>query len=68
MMLASGKPYTKDSLQADILARFGGEARFHTCSADNLTAAELIELLDGRGKFTGGEGGFQTEPTKICNS
>ena len=67
MMLASGKQYTKDSLQADILARFGGEARFHTCSADNLTAAELIEFLDGRGKFTNGENGFQTESTKICN-
>ena len=67
MMLASGKQYTKDSLQADILARFGGEAHFHTCSAENLTAAELIEFLDGRGKFTSGENGFQTEPTKICN-
>ncbi len=67
MMLASGQPYTKDSLQAEILAKFGAEARFHTCSADNLTAADLIEFLEGRGKFTASENGFQTEPTKICN-
>lgn len=67
MMLAAGKQYTKASLRADILARFGDEARFHTCSAENLTADELIEFLDGRGKFTGDGAGFNTEPTKICS-
>ena len=67
MMLASGRQYTKESLKADILARFGGEARFHTCSADSMTADQLIEFLDGRGKFTGGGDGFHTEPTKICS-
>jgi probable metal-binding protein len=67
MMLASGKHYTRASLRAEILARFGGEARFHTCSAENLTADELIEFLDGRGKFTGSGDGFTTEPARICN-
>jgi probable metal-binding protein len=26
-------------------ARFGEEARFHTCSAENLSAAELVAFL-----------------------
>jgi probable metal-binding protein len=68
MMLASGQPYTRESLKTDILARFGAAARFHTCSAENMSADELIEFLDARGKFIGGEGGFNTEPTRICKS
>nr|VUD32472.1 putative metal-binding protein [Raoultella sp. NCTC 9187] len=36
MMIASGEPYSVASLEAAIVARFGDEARFHTCSAENL--------------------------------
>ena len=67
LMLASGKSYTKASLQAELLATFGAAARFHTCSAENLTAAALIDFLDGRGKFVADENGFQTDAAKICN-
>lgn len=67
MMLASGKAYTRESLQRDIVERFGAAARFHTCSAEGLTTEQLIEFLDQRGKFTGGADGFRTEPARICN-
>ena len=67
MMLASGRPYTRESLRTEIMAKFGADARFHTCSADNLSADGLIDFLDQRGKFTGDDAGFNTEPTRICS-
>lgn len=67
MMLESGKLYTRDLLRADIIERFGEEARFYTCSADNMTADELIAFLQARGKFVDAAGGLTTEPGKMCN-
>jgi probable metal-binding protein len=66
MMAQSGKAYTQDSLRADIVARFGADARFYTCSADNLTPDELIAFLEGRGKFVAVRGGFTTDHDKAC--
>ena len=66
MMLASGKHYTLDSLEAAICARFGVDARFHTCSAQNLSAAELVDVLQKKGKFIAEEAGFNTRESKIC--
>lgn len=42
MMIESGEQYTHASLEAAIKARFGERARFHTCSASGMTAAELF--------------------------
>lgn len=68
MMLESRDPFTKASLKSAIEAKFGAQARFHTCSANNLTAEELIDFLAARGKFTEQEGkGFQTDASKICD-
>ncbi len=39
MMLASGKTYTKATLVADIVKKFGRDAKFHTCSAEDMTYA-----------------------------
>lgn len=46
MMLASGESWTVASLEAAIRRRFGEEARFHTCSEENLSAAELVAFLE----------------------
>ncbi|WP_228728746.1 YecH family metal-binding protein [Klebsiella grimontii] len=51
MMISSGESYTVATLEAAIIARFGKEARFHTCSAENLSAAELVAFLQKKGKF-----------------
>lgn len=67
MMIESGKAYTRDSLRADILDRFGPEARFYTCSAEGMSADELIDFLEARGKFRSDADGFTTDPSKICN-
>jgi probable metal-binding protein len=45
MMIASGQSYTVATLEAAITARFGREARFHTCSEENLSVAELVAFL-----------------------
>ncbi|MFK3704956.1 YecH family metal-binding protein [Klebsiella sp. NPDC088457] len=66
MMIASGEPYTTASLESAIIARFGAAARFHTCSAEDLTAAQLVAFLQEKGKFIAGEGGFNTSERKIC--
>ncbi|ACY85149.1 YecH family protein [Edwardsiella piscicida] len=66
MMLASDTSYTRDALIAAIGQRFGADARFHTCSAEDLSAAELVDLLAERGKFVPAAGGFTTRADKIC--
>jgi probable metal-binding protein len=67
MMVESGAAYTRASLEAAIKERFGADARFYTCSAEGMTAAELIEFLAQRGKFIEKADGFSTAPDKICN-
>lgn len=67
MMIESGKRYTRGSLRADIIRRFGETARFYTCSADNMTSDELIAFLQARGKFVDVGDGFKTDPDRLCN-
>ena len=45
MMIASGESYSTESLTTAIEQRFGADARFHTCSAENMSAAELVTFL-----------------------
>ncbi len=66
MMMQSGKAYTAESLVADIVASFGPEARFYTCSAENLTPAELVQFLQAKGKFVSREEGFSTSADLMC--
>lgn len=66
MMLASGKAYTRASLLAEIVAAFGPNSRFFTCSAENLSPAGLIDFLQAKGKFVPREEGFQTSPDLMC--
>ncbi len=66
MMAASGTAYTRESLRDAITQRFGGAARFYTCSASGMTADELITFLHGRGKFTLLSDGFTADRSAIC--
>ncbi|MFO3906295.1 YecH family metal-binding protein [Enterobacter hormaechei] len=66
MMIDSGEQYTEESLVAAITARFGEDARFHTCSATEMSAAELVAFLAARGKFIPLDSGFSTHESKIC--
>jgi probable metal-binding protein len=66
MMRQSGKAYTRAGLVADIAASFGPNARFYTCSAENLTADDLIDFLQAKGKFVPCDQGFQISPERVC--
>jgi probable metal-binding protein len=67
MMAESGKQFTRASLKAAIDEKFGADARFHTCSAQDMTAEQLIDFLDARGKFTGQAESFTADTEKVCN-
>lgn len=67
MMTSSNQLYTRDSLKAAIIAKFGAVARFHTCSAENMDADEMIDFLAARGKFLENAGGLAIDPAKVCN-
>lgn len=66
MMIESGEHYSTASLEVAIKARFGDETRFHTCSASDLTAGELVAFLAAKGKFIARDDGFSTHESKIC--
>lgn len=66
MMLQKGGTFTKAGLEKTMKEEFGPKARYHTCSAENMTASELIDFLDVRGKFLASQAGFQTDVSKIC--
>lgn len=51
MIADAGRAFSKADLIAEIGTKFGADSRFHTCSAENMTAAELVEFLISRGKF-----------------
>lgn len=51
MIAEAGRAFSKAELITEIGAKFGESARFHTCSAEGMTAAELVDFLMARGKF-----------------
>ena len=68
--MMEGNSYaTKQQLVDAIVARFGADEKFYTCSATDLSAAELVDFLEARGKFmpTQSEGDFTVDVTKVCN-
>jgi probable metal-binding protein len=67
MVLESRQAYTRESLAAAIIARFGADTRFHTCSAAGMTAAELVGFLEDHGKFMPYNGGISIDPARICS-
>jgi probable metal-binding protein len=66
LMIASGVTYTRVTLVQAMLAQFGPDARYHTCSADGMDAAQLIDFLAARGKFRGSEEGFTVATENVC--
>ena len=45
LAMMQGHSYSEKSLLEAIIAKFGTEERFYTCSAEKLTAQELIDFL-----------------------
>ena len=53
--------YTRDSLRADIVGRFGKEARSCTCAAEAMTPDQLIPFREARGKCRDAGGRFHAD-------
>ncbi len=66
-MLEKEEGFSKESLKEAIETHFGADARFHTCSAEGMTAEQLIDFLSTKGKFVETVNGFNTQADKICN-
>jgi probable metal-binding protein len=67
MLEKEGESFSRESLRDAIVERFGADARFHTCSADGMTAEQLIDFLSAKGKFVESGNGFNTQADKICS-
>ncbi len=67
--MMEGNSYaTKESLVKAIIEKFGPEETFHTCSVEGLSAEELVDFLEQRGKFMPSqEDEFTVDSSKICN-
>ncbi len=66
MIADADRAFSRTELVAAIAAKFGADARFHTCSAEDLTAEGLVEFLISRGKFFGDERSLALDPSKVC--
>lgn len=66
-MIESDEAYTQYTLRGAIDGWFGAAARFHTCSAENMTAEALIDFLAARRKFYSDESGFRVNEDEICD-
>lgn len=69
LAMMQGNNYnSKEELVEAIHNKFGKDELFHTCSVSDLTAAELVDLLSGKGKFMpSGADGFTVDSSKVCN-
>lgn len=66
-MMAGNTYESKEALVKAIINKFGEAERFHTCSAEGMTAAQLVDFLEARGKFMPASSNqFTVDETKIC--
>lgn len=63
-----GNSYSsREELVSAIVAKFGADEKFCTCSRENMTADELVSFLESKGKFmSAGENGFTADRQKMC--
>ena len=67
-MMEGNSYQDKESLVKAIVDKFETEETFHTCSADGMNAAEIVDFLEGRGKFMPtDDGGFTVNVSRVCN-
>ena len=67
LRMMEGNSYSKTSLKAAIIDKFGSEVQFNTCSAEGMNTDEIIEFLTAKGKFKSTEDGFTMDMNKVCS-
>lgn len=66
VVFQAGRPLSRSEIVVQAGKRFGAEARYHTCSAEGLSAEELVGFLKDRGKLTGGDEALSLDGDEIC--
>lgn len=67
LRMMEGNSYASaEELVAAIVAKFGVDARFHTCSASDMDAAALVSFFEVKGKFKPTDCGFTMNRDKVC--
>ncbi|MCE9678705.1 YecH family protein [Shewanella sp. AS1] len=66
LMLSIGRAVSREELKQLMVEQFGEQAKYHTCSAQDMDAQELITFLERRGKFIESEAGVETAADRIC--
>ncbi len=67
MVNESTENYTRDALLSAIIEKFGEDTRFYSCSAENMTADELISFFEGNGKLSTDDYTFAEGPGHKCS-
>ena len=63
----SDTPMSRDLLAREVAKRFGTNAKFHTCAAEEMSLWQLIEFLSGRGKVVETDGFLRTDIGLMCD-
>ncbi len=66
LSMMEGHVYSEAELLQAIITKFGADKRFYTCSAENLTAQELIQFLKEHGKLKPHNDGFTVDTSQVC--
>lgn len=61
------EPLSRGQLSNKVATEFGHDARFHTCSARNMTLEELLQFLKHRGKLIEVGGVLNVAREDICS-
>ena len=67
LQMMEGKSFSRQSLLEAITSRWGKDQLFMTCSAEGMTAEQLIDFLEAKGKFMPTDQGFTVDISKRCN-
>ncbi len=67
MVHEAAEPFTRQSLRAESLRRWGEHARFCTCSAADMTFDQLMVFLLGRGKLLERGGRIYSDISQMCS-
>ncbi|MFI5380782.1 MAG: YecH family metal-binding protein [Tepidisphaerales bacterium] len=61
------RPFTRDALRAEVLHRYGSDARFCTCSSSEMSFDELLVFLLLRGKLVEQGGLIGADISQLCS-